>query len=94
MLAIAHQYHNTRCQRCGLAEYRQDGWNTALQHITDQLATGPIHRNAEQWDFINLAINISSAAMVTNERITELIERLQSKGINPTPWLEQIKSTD
>jgi len=70
-----------------LAEYRQDGWNTALQHIAAKMAAGPIRRNAEQWDFINLAVEISSAAIVTNDRIADLIERLQTKRIDPTPWL-------
>ena len=68
-----------------LTEYRQDGWNTALQHIAARLATGPIRRNAEQWDFINLAVEISSATIVTNDRIADLIERLQTHRINPTP---------
>ncbi len=76
-----------------LAEYRQDGWNTALQHVAAQLAAGPIRRKAEHWDFINLAVEISGSAIVTNDRIADLIDRLQQQGINPTPWLEQVKST-
>ncbi len=76
-----------------LAEYRQDGWNTALQHVATQLTTGPIRRKAEQWDFINLAIAISGSAIITNDRIADLIDRLHQQGINPMPWLERVKST-
>jgi len=77
-----------------LAEYRQDGWNTALQHVAAQLATGPIRRKTEQWDFINLAVEISGSTIVTNDRIADLIERLQEHGVNPNPWLQRVKSTD
>jgi len=31
--------------------------------------------------------------IVTNDRIADLIERLQTKGIDPTPWLERVKIT-
>ena len=67
-----------------LAEYRQDGWVTALNRIATHLATGAIRRQAEQWDFINVAVEISGATSVTNNRIAELIDRLRTKGINPT----------
>ena len=71
-----------------LAEYRQDGWVAALNRVATHLATGAIRRQAEQWDFINLAVEISGATSVTNNRIAELLDRLRTKGINPTPWLE------
>ncbi len=76
-----------------LAEYRQAGWNTALRLVAAQLATGPIRRKAEQWDCINLAVEISGAAIITNDRIADRIKRLQEQGINPILWLERVKST-
>lgn len=76
-----------------LDEYRQDGWNTALQLVATHLATGPLRRQADQWNVINLAVEISGATLVTNDRIADLIKRLQEHGINPHPWLEQVQST-
>ncbi len=72
-----------------LVEYRQDGWIAAIDHVAAQLATGPIRRQADQWNVINLAVEISGTALVTNERIADLIKRLQEHGINPIPWLDR-----
>ncbi len=73
-----------------LAEYRQDDWLATLNRIAAQLASGPIRRQADQWAFFTLAVEISSATIVTNDRIADLRERLQTKGIDPTPWLTQV----
>jgi hypothetical protein len=72
-----------------LAEYRQDDWLATLNRIAAQLASGPIRRQADQWAFFTLAVEISSATIVTNDRIADLRERLQTKGIDPIPWLAQ-----
>jgi|GEM_PF-4949863 len=72
-----------------LAEYREDDWLAALSRIAAQLATGPIRRQADQWVCINLAVEISGATIVTNDRIADLRDRLQSKGVDPIPWLAQ-----
>jgi hypothetical protein len=70
-----------------LAEYRQDGWERDLGVYAAHLAAGPIRRQAEQWAFINLAVEISSATMVTNDRIADLTARVRAKDIDPTRWL-------
>ncbi len=72
-----------------LAEYRQDDWLATLNRIAAQLAIGPMRRQADQWAFFNLAVEISSATIVTNDRIADLRERLQTKGIDPISWLAQ-----
>ncbi len=73
-----------------LAEYRQDDWLATLNRIAAHLASGPIRRQADQWAFFTFAVDISSATIVTNDRIADLRERLQTKGIDPTPWLAQV----
>ena len=50
---------------------------TTLDCVAAQLATGPIRRKTEQWDVINLAVEINGATLVTNDRIADLIDRLQ-----------------
>lgn len=70
-----------------LTEYRQDGWLAAMQLVAAGLASGPIRRQADQWALINLAVEISGAALVTNERITDLLDRLQGNKIDVARWL-------
>ena len=71
-----------------LVEYRQDGWLATLDRVTGQLATGPIRRQTDQWDFINLAVEISGANTVTLARIVEINARLRMNGFDPSRWLE------
>jgi hypothetical protein len=70
-----------------LAEYRQPYWERDLSSFATLLATSSLRSHAEQWALITLAVEVSSAAMVTNERIADLTERLLDKGIDPTHWL-------
>lgn len=70
-----------------LVEYRQAQWERDLAAFAAQLAGGAIRRQADQWALINLAVDISSASMVTNERSADLWQRLITHKIDPTPWL-------
>jgi site-specific DNA recombinase len=70
-----------------VAEYRQAAWERDLGVYAAQLAAGPLRRQGDHWALINLAGEISSAAMVTNERSADLAERLRAKGIDPARWL-------
>ena len=70
-----------------LVEYREDGWRSAMALIAAQLDTGPIRRQAEQWALINLAVEITGAALITNDQIGELLTRLQAQHIDTDRWL-------